>query len=267
MSLSPRSAHFDLNAAPLSVRDVTLAVQDLVGMATFYETLLGLKRFGESNAEIILGADTPFLHLVHRPDAAPKDPRAPGLFHIAFLMPTQADLAAWLHHLAELNVPLLGASDHNVSEAIYLTDPEGNGIEVYADRPMSQWHDATGTLNMPSDPLDLSRFAQAPAWTGAPAALRIGHVHLQTTDIPAAEAFWRDLGFEVMARYPGGSFFGSGGYHHQIAANIWRSRSAARPEGPVTGLTDITLSIAPEADIQPTRQIAPSGVTVTLTPS
>ena len=236
-------------------------------MVHFYRDALGLKVHASTGTIVSLGAEKPFLHLDHVPDAKNSNPSAPGLFHTAFLMPTRADLSAWFQHAIDTKLPLIGASDHNVSEAFYFDDPEGNGIEVCADRPTAHWRDPQGELVMPGNALALATFAGAPAWTGAPEDLRVGHVHLQTTDIPAAEAFWTDAGFDVMARYPGGSFFGSGGYHHQIATNVWRSRGTALKDGPKTGLSRLTLAALPEAVTTPATLTAPSGVAVDLIPN
>lgn len=177
----------------------------------------------------------PLLDLLSDPSATPRDPRDAGLFHTAFLLPSRADLARWLAHAILLDVPLQGASDHIVSEAIYLADPEGNGIEVYADRPVAQWRDQDGQIRMTTYPLDREALlaAREGAWAGFPAGGSIGHVHLQVGDTAAADGFYRDvLGFDLSCRYPGASFYGSGGYHHHLAGNIWNSRgTGARPEG------------------------------------
>lgn len=258
-------AFFDLDTAPLSVARVTLIVNDLDRMNSFYTDRIGLRVHAAADKETVLGAGAPFLRLLHNPDAKPRDPRAPGLFHTAFLLPTRKDLASWLNEATEAGQALLGAADHNVSEAIYLNDPEGNGIEVYADRSVTGWHGARGSLYMPSRPLDLTTLPEPGKWTGAPEATRVGHVHLQTPQIDAAEAFWTSLGMDVMARYPGASFFGSGGYHHQIAANTWRSRGRPVEPSPKTGLAGVTLAAGqPAAD--PAQRRAPSGVTITIEP-
>ncbi len=257
---------FDLDTAPVTVTEVALTVRDLDRVRSFYEDMIGLRVHDENASGVLLGAERPFLRLDRDPEAALAEPTAPGLFHTAFLLPSRQDLADWINHAAARGLRLQGASDHVVSEAFYFADPEGNGIEVYADRPVNAWTDDQGQLAMTTKRLDPSTFPSAKAWTGAPGDTRIGHVHLQTADIPDAELFWTDLGMDVMARYPGGSFFGAGGYHHQIAANTWKSAGRPVQATPKTGLGSITLSVDPT--IAPSRRvrIAPSGVTVILEP-
>src|SRR5690606_9813532 len=157
----------------------------------------GLTLDAGSGTRVVLGhAGTPLLELEGDPALAPVDPRQAGLFHTAFLMPTRADLGRWLTHAAAQRVPLQGASDHIVSEAIYLADPEGNGIEVYADRRTSGWRDAAGAIRMSTDPLDVEDLVQSAggsAWAGFPAGGSIGHVHLQVGDTELADRFYRDI--------------------------------------------------------------------------
>src|SRR5690606_32793244 len=165
----------------------------------------------------------------------------------------RAELARWVGHVAEARVQLQGASDHIVSEAFYLADPEGNGIEVYADRPVSQWLDGGGSIQMTTEPLDIDDLLTAAGntrWSGFPAGGSIGHVHLQVGDTAAADRFYRDvLGFDVTVDYPGASFYGSGGYHHQLAGNIWNSRGAQqRPTG-MAGLDEVEIIVRDPADI------------------
>jgi catechol 2,3-dioxygenase len=163
-------------------------------------------------------------------------------------MPSRAALARWLIHAANSGVRLQGASDHLVSEAIYLADPEGNGIEVYADRQRDTWRGKDGAIRMATERLDLNDLARAAdaAWAGAPPGLVVGHVHLQVGAIPEAETFYGgQLGLPVMARYPGATFYGSGGYHHHIATNVWNSRGAGQRQGPATGLTELVLAADP----------------------
>ena len=144
-------------------------------------------------------------------------------------------------------MPLQGASDHIVSEALYLADPEGNGIEVYSDRPVSDWHGESGEIRMSTDPLDLQDLLQSAEgieWSGFPEAGSVGHVHLQVGDTAEADRFYRDvLGLDIAARSPGASFYGSGGYHHQLAGNVWNSRRAStRPEG-MAGLEAVEIHV------------------------
>jgi len=234
-------------AAPIEISHVALTVNDLSAMTEFYETALGLSRLAEGGGVAKLGAgDTVLLELRGDPAARRSSPGEAGLFHTAFLMPDRPALARWLRHVVDSRLQLQGASDHLVSEAIYLADPEGNGIEVYADRPRTGWHAADGTIRMATDPLDLPgllRDADAP-WTGAPAGSVIGHVHLQVGALPEAEAFFAGkLGLSVMARYTGATFLGAGGYHHHIAANVWNSRNAAPRSFPATGLAELVLAV------------------------
>jgi catechol 2,3-dioxygenase len=206
---------------------------------------------GKDSATLGAGG-VPLVRLEHRPDARPDDPRTAGLYHTAFLMPTRADLARWILHAAHNKVPLTGASDHAVSEAFYLDDPEGNGIEVYCDRPAESWQWINGDLKMTTDPLDIEdivrEVAPTAAYPGAPDGLRIGHVHLRVGDIARAEAFYRDaLGLDVTRRRHGATFLSSGHYHHHIAGNVWHSAGAGRRDDDRAGLSWLALEAADAA--------------------
>jgi catechol 2,3-dioxygenase len=244
---------FDMHAAPLRIGTVRLKVRDLDVVSTFYQSVLGLSPVATSEHRVTLGAgSTPLLELEGDPSLSPLDPRQAGLFHTAFLLPTRSDLARWVAHAAEARVPLQGASDHIVSEAFYLADPEGNGIEVYADRPVSAWHGENGEIRMSTDPLDLPDLLQSvegTEWSGFPEG-SIGHVHLQVGDTGEADGFYHDvLGLDIAARYPGARFYGSGGYHHQLAGNIWNSRRAGkRPEG-IAGLDAVEIIVRNPQDL------------------
>ena len=185
------------------------------------------------------------LELRHDPAAPVANPRSAGLFHTAFLLPTRADLGQWLLHAADLRVPLQGASDHLVSEAIYLADPEGNGIEVYRDRPSETWALRDGVVQMDTlrlDLDDLAATANKSRWSGLPEGSCIGHVHLQVGALEPAERFYAGLlGFDVTCRYPGATFFGSGGYHHHIGTNIWNSAGAPVRQPGAAGLASIEI--------------------------
>lgn len=239
-----RPAHVD--AAHLVVRDLDL-------VSGYYQQAIGLSVLEKNTSGVVLGAHgTPLLTLSTggQVKAAPRN--AAGLFHTAFLVPNRRELAAWLANAAHSGIRLEGASDHLVSEAIYLSDPEGNGIEIYRDRSPLEWtyHD-DGTVEMATDRLDLQAlYDSAPQerFAGMAAGTAIGHIHLQVGNIPEADAFYRDvLGLKIMARYPGASFFATGGYHHHVAANIWNSRGAAARQDAMSGLSDYTLRFADEA--------------------
>jgi catechol 2,3-dioxygenase len=243
-------------SAPIEIGHVALAVRNLPTVATFYREVLGLEDLGGEASTRRLGTGSRvLLELRGDPAARPSTRAEAGLFHTAFLLPSRQALARWLVHAATSGVSLQGAADHRVSEAIYLADPEGNGIEVYADRPRAGWHDTQGRIVMATDPLDLDALARAAdaRWTGAPEDTVIGHVHLQVGDLSAAGAFYGDLlGLPVTARYPGATFHGAGGYHHHVATNIWNSRGAKPRAFPATGLAELGLvADAPElADIR-----------------
>lgn len=230
--------------APVTVSRVALTVRDLDGVGDFYQSVIGLNPITRNGEALLLGqGDKPLLELRRDPNAR-SHPREAGLFHTAFLLPSRGDLGRWLRHVVDAGVRMDGASDHLVSEALYLADPEGNGIEVYVDRPRSAW-DTDGTrVRMDTLRLDLNDLAKAPgSWEGAPEDTVIGHVHLQVGDIPAAEDFYAGkLGFDLSSRMPSASFYATGGYHHHLATNIWNSRGAgARSEGSA-GLAELTLA-------------------------
>ena len=240
-----------LAEAPHRIGKVALIVRDLDRVSRFYQSALGLQVMAGEPGKLRLGAGrSVLLELRHDPDARVPGRREAGLFHTAFLLGDRAELGAWLAFAAAEGVRLRGAADHGVSEAVYLADPEGNGIEIYADRPRAAWRHAAGMIDMPSDPLDrndLMAAARGRAWSGFPADGVVGHVHLQVGEIAAAEAFYKGLlGFDISCRYPGASFFGSGGYHHQLATNVWNSRGAGERPDRTTGLGEVELLVEDE---------------------
>ncbi|SRR5258706_9653476 len=244
MVIAPDSA----TSAPLHIGQVTLAVKDLDAVARFYETVLGLRRLLASGPTVRLGAgSTALLALEHRPNAERDPVHEPGLFHTAFLMPTREDLGRWLQGAVGSRVQLTGASDHKVSEAIYLDDPEGNGIEVYSDRPRSEWPRQGDEYVMTTDRLDLEELVEAGRRAGgaqeqAPDDFRIGHIHLRAGDIDRTETFYRDaLGLDITHRRPGARWLGWAGYHHHVAANTWRSPRSGLRRPDTNGLVDFTI--------------------------
>lgn len=236
-----------LDRAPHRIGTVTLIVRDLARVGRFYQDVIGLRVLEETAETVRLGTgSSALLELRHEPEARIRSPREAGLFHTAFLLPNRADLGAWLSFAAQRRFSIHGASDHLVSEAIYLSDPEGNGLEIYADRPSSVWpHNEDGMIDMPSDPLDLQDLLRAGSgrpWSGFPEGGSVGHLHLQVGALVPAETFYAELlGLSITCRYPGGSFYGSGGYHHQLATNIWNSRGASPRADKVTGLVEFEI--------------------------
>ena len=238
---------------PAHVDHVHLVVSDLDLVSRFYQRVIGLSVIRSEGREHVLGAGGRALLTLTQEQNALRAPRsAAGLFHTAFLVPDRQALARWASHAADLNVRLEGASDHLVSEALYLSDPEGNGIEIYRDRQPEEWNfREDGSVEMATARLDMrDLLAAAPdqPWTGMDEGTVIGHIHLQVGDIAQAESFYRDvLGLKVMARYPGASFLATGGYHHHVAANIWNSRDAVPRVGGMTGLAGYSLRFNDES--------------------
>lgn len=232
---------------PAFVDHSHLTVIDLPMVSSFYQQVMGLTVLDTSAAGETLGVGgRPLLTLTTGSNTARAPRNAPGLFHTAFLVPNRKELGRWLAHAAHNNVPLTGASDHLVSEAIYLDDPEGNGIEIYRDRDRSEWtYVPDGTVKMATNRLDLQAlYDEAPkdGWTGQENGTVIGHIHLQVSDIPEANAFFHDvLGLDIMTSYPGASFFATGKYHHHVAANVWNSRGQPKRQNGMTGLADYTI--------------------------
>jgi catechol 2,3-dioxygenase len=235
---------------PLHIGAVALTVRDLDRVSAFYRDAIGLAVLDRSDAGATLGAGgVPLVALEHRPTALPDDNRTAGLYHTAFLMPTRGDLARWILHVARNKVALTGASDHAVSEAFYLDDPEGNGVEVYCDRPAESWEWTGDALKITTDPLDVDDILRdvtpTASYPGAPDGLRIGHVHLRVGDVARAETFYRDaLGLAVTRRRHGATFLSSGRYHHHIAGNVWHSAGAGRRDEDRAGLAWLALEAA-----------------------
>lgn len=229
---------------------VTLAVAELDAMAHFYQSIIGLTIMNRTETSVELGiGKTPLVILEARPNGK-QYPRSTGLYHMAILLPTRKDLGHWLKHLVASQYPLNGAGDHLVSEALYLSDPEGNGIEMYHDRSRELWKHNENGLEMATLPVDLESLkSEAPdaEFTCLPAQTTIGHLHLRVDDIHKATNFYRDvLGFDLMAALPGAAFLSAGGYHHHIGANIWNSRGADPPPPGSLGLVSYRIGLPNE---------------------
>lgn len=250
---------------------VSLAVADLARSLRFYGDVLGMQPIERSHGSALLAADaTPLLHLVELPGARPKPARATGLYHFAVLLPSRPDLARWLRHVLENRWPLQGWSDHGVSEAVYLADPDDNGIEVYRDRPRAEWPALNGELQMVTEPLDaasllaLAGAASAP-WA-MPAGAAMGHVHLHVRQIDQALAFYCGvLGFDLIQRYgPSAAFVSAGGYHHHIGLNTWAGVGAPPAPAGSAGLRHFTVVLPDDGALEAlAARVRAAGIDIT----
>ncbi len=241
------------------VGHVRLQVSDLDEALGFYGGILGFHALavGADEAQLRAVPDGGLLATLHgNPGAIPKPPRTTGLFHVAIRYPSRQSLGKALYQLLQAGWPLLGYSDHKVSEAVYLADPDRLGLELYADKPRDVWPRKDGMIAMVTDPLDVEgvlRAAGEPPAAGAaidPAA-DIGHVHLQVADLGRARSFYEGLlGLEVMQEdYTGALFLAAGGYHHYVGLNIWAGRDAARPPAEAVGLRSYSLVLPDQAAV------------------
>ncbi|KQQ64841.1 glyoxalase [Microbacterium sp. Leaf320] len=235
---------------------VELLVRDLDAMTDYYQQAVTLDVLDQSGATATLGrAGEPIMRLRQEKDLPAADPRAAGLYHTAILFQDESRLAAALLSVAQ-RAPqtFTGSADHLVSEAFYFTDPEGNGLELYHDRPREQWQVAPdGSVHMDSLALDPNQFLRqwlAPEAVDDGQTATIGHVHLQVGDIPTARLFYSDiLGFDVTAALGNSALFVSaGGYHHHIGMNTWQSAGAG-PRAAALGLGDVRVSVPTRSDI------------------
>lgn len=249
-----------------SIGAVDLGVSSLERSIEFYGKALGLRLHARQEGAARMGAGGRDLVRLEEVPGARRARHATGLYHFAVLLPSRADLATALRRLAAARAALGGASDHGVSEALYLSDPDGNGIEIYRDRPREAWpHAADGSIFMSVDPLDLERLleesAQSPgdlrggrvmaeSLPPAPEATTIGHVHLHVADLETSERFYVDaLGFDVVTRYGAEALFVSaGGYHHHVGLNTWAGKGAPPPPPGSAGLRWFSLDHSSAAE-------------------
>jgi catechol 2,3-dioxygenase len=236
-----------------------LTVADLARSERFYTDVLGFRPIHRAGDTLTLSADgtTPLLVLTELPGAPPKPQRATGLYHFAILTPSRLDLARSLRRLAEMRYPLSGASDHLVSEALYLDDPDGNGIEIYRDRPRAEWPRLGGQIRMATDPLDIDGILgelehDDRPWDGLAPATTIGHMHLHVADLKAAEAFYHGvLGFDIVVRYgPSALFVSAGGYHHHLGLNTWAGVGAPPAPAGSVGLRHFVVQLPSQAALE-----------------
>jgi catechol 2,3-dioxygenase len=238
----------------LRIRSVSLAVSDLGRSTDFYERVLGLPVLARTDSESTLGGDAgnPALRLVQLADPRPVPVHSTGLFHVAWLHRSRAGLAETVRRVLAGGRRFDGASDHGVSEALYLSDPDGLGIELYADRPREQWErppsgQGVRMFTLPLDIEDLlAQFEDEPGAAIEPGT-DIGHVHMKVSDVPRAAAFYGDrLGFEEQARIPSAAFLSAGGYHHHVGLNSWQSQGAEAADEHAPGLRLIEFELGDE---------------------
>lgn len=235
-----------------------MTVADLERSRRFYEGAIGLRarEFADGTIGLSAGDERPLIELRADSSARGLERRATGLYHLAILVPSRLDLAFAVARLAEARWPLDGASDHLVSEAVYLSDPDGNGIEIYRDRSRDEWPRTGERLEMATLPLDLDGvLGELQGATGlqpaAPPATTIGHIHLQVSDLRPAEAFYNGiLGFDVVIRtYPGALFVSAGGYHHHIGLNTWQSAGGRPPVPGSVGLSSYEVLLPTKEEL------------------
>ena len=241
---------------------VTLRVADLARSRRFYEGILAFQTIEQEPGKVVLGGQDkqPLLELIEVPGAAPQPRRATGLYHIAILFPTRADLGRELLRVAKAGIQI-GQGDHLVSEALYISDPDDNGLELYRDRPRSEWHWTNGMVEMATDPVDIRGMVaegerDAEPWEIIPAGTRVGHIHLQVGDIKEAREFYHTiLGFGVTADLSqhGALFVSAGGYHHHIGLNTWHSRGAKPTPTDAAGLQTYVIAIPSREGLQEVR--------------
>jgi catechol 2,3-dioxygenase len=239
----------------LRIRSVELAVSDLPRSVDFYQRVLGLPLIAGDARRAELGPDAqrPALVLSDLERPTPISPRNAGLYHVAWLHPSRAALAASVRRVVDQRWRFEGAADHGVSEALYLSDPDGLGIEIYADRPRERWQRSPDghSVNMVTLPLDVEDLlAQAPERPEAAIAsdTSVGHVHLKVADVDRTTGFYRDtLGFEEQARLPSAAFLAAGGYHHHVGVNSWQSSGAAASQPSAPGLRLVEFELGDTA--------------------
>jgi catechol 2,3-dioxygenase len=248
----------------LRIRAVELAVADLPRSVDFYERVLGVPLIERENGHALMGTDAaaPALVLEQLPAPTPLPPAATGLYHVAWLHPSREALAASVRRVAESGWPLEGASDHGVSEAIYLSDPDGLGIEIYADRPRERWRRGPGghgvaMQTLPLDLRDLMAHEPRELEPHVDPGTTIGHVHLKVSDLDRTRRFYVDvLGFEETAEVPAAAFVAAGGYHHHVGLNAWQSAGRGPAPDSAPGLRRVEFTLPDESEVDALERAA-----------
>mgnify|MGYP000892150209 CR=1 FL=1 len=241
------------------VTEIALKVEDLNRSLKFYKEVMGFKILLLEDRKAILTADeiNPIVTIEQPEDIKPKEFRRTGLYHYALLLPNRKELGKFIKHLKEVDYPIIGASHHGVSEALYLEDVDDNGIEVYADTPYTTWQWKGNTVDMVTKPLylkELMEKAKDEVWDEISKETIIGHIHLHVSSLEEAERFYVDgLGFNVVARMPGqATFTSTGNYHHHIAFNVWNGIGAPPPSKNSVGMKYFTVKFPDEKTRQDT---------------
>ncbi len=239
-----------------SISSAVLSVQNLDRSIAFYQQVIGLAPILITDGAASMGVNNdPFIDLVEKPNAAPPPPRSTGLYHVAILFPSRKDLARAIRHIAVRQYPMEGYADHRVSEAFYLSDPDGHGLELYRDRSRAEWQMNGDQLDMGNDPIDLAEFfaqieSDRSPYTSAPDGTRIGHMHLKVGDAAQAVDFYtRVIGFTTMQLWHGAGFVAAGGYHHHVGLNHWNSRGGSAAPETCTRLESWTIRVPSSADV------------------
>lgn len=253
ISVADQAASLGTLPATTRIAHAHFHVSNLENSVAFYRDLVGLTLLSADGKSSILSISVngnPVLYLTEDAHADPRNPRSPGLFHMALLYPRRRDLSLALNRLYEKRWPFQGFADHGVSEALYLADADGNGIELYIDRPREAWPYRNGELQMGTEPLDVeslfSEISRKDSENASPlSGPSIGHMHLQVSDLRKAEQFYHGvLGFNITQRsFPGALFMSAGGYHHHIGVNTWNSRGAAPAKSHTRGLQSFALQL------------------------
>ena len=237
---------------------VVLKVNDLEKMTAFYQEAIGLDILEKQAHATVLGVksdNAPLVELIEIPKVSSRTVTA-GLYHLAILLPTRGDLGAMLYHLVTKKYDLIGASDHGYSEALYLNDPEGNGIEIYRDKPVEEWDiRPDGRIEGITAAMDTEAVVQSmeKLFAGIPSGTKMGHVHLTVHDLESTEDFYVNvLGIELKSNFFGqAKFFASGNYHHHIGSNVWSGRNLPAPMDTQTGMAYYTWLLPNEPNRTP----------------
>jgi catechol 2,3-dioxygenase len=239
-----------------TIGSVHLAVRDLERSVEFYQDRLGFSARQAEGGSVALGVGGPGLVVLWESPGAALVKGTTGLYHFAVLVPSRLQLARTLEHLLDADTRITGASDHLVSEALYLDDPDGNGIEIYRDRPRGEWPHENGELRMATLALDFTGLmselrGHEQRWTGLPGETTIGHIHLHVSDLDEARHFYGDvLGFEKTTTLGHSALFlSAGGYHHHIGLNTWAGVGAPPPPPGAIGLRHFVVHVPEEAEI------------------